>query len=45
MAEVVVFEKVNPGSAGIDIGAQTIFVSTTGEDCVSYGTFTQDYRR
>lgn len=45
MAEVVVFEKVNPGSAGIDIGAQTIFVSTTGEDGVSYGTFTQDYRR
>jgi transposase len=45
MTEVVVFEKVNAGSAGIDIGSEKIFVSTTGADCVSYGTFTQDYRR
>lgn len=43
MSENVIFEKVNPQSAGIDIGSEKIFVSTTGEDCLTYETFTRDY--
>lgn len=45
MSKVVVFEKVNPNCAGIDMGSEKIFVSADGEMASSYGTFTTDYRR
>jgi transposase len=44
MANVISFEQVNPAAAGIDIGAQKIFVSPDGRTVRSYGTFTADYR-
>jgi transposase len=44
MAKVISFEQVNPAAAGIDIGAEKIFVSTNGRTVTSYGTFTADYR-
>jgi transposase len=45
MKKVVVFEKVNPASAGIDIGSEKVFVSIDGENALSYESFTGDYRR
>ena len=45
MAKVISFEQVNPAAAGIDIGAQKIFVSPDGRTVSSYGTFTEDYRK
>ena len=44
MANVISFEQVNPAAAGIDIGAQKIFMSPDGRTVRSYGTFTEDYR-
>jgi transposase len=45
MSKVVVFEKVNPNSAGVDTGSEKVFVSPDGETVLSYETFTRDYRR
>lgn len=45
MAKVVVFKRVHPQCAGIDIGSAQLFVSTTGSDVVVYETFTADYHR
>ena len=45
MSKVVVFEKVNPNSAGIDMGSEKVFISPDGEMVLSYETFTMDYRR
>lgn len=39
------FETVNPQSAGIDIGAEKIFVSVDGSTVVHFLTYTADYRR
>ena len=36
------FETVNADAAGIDVGAEKIFVSTDGITVVSFGTFTED---
>ena len=36
MAKVVVFKRVHPQCAGIDIGSAQLFVSTTGSDVVVY---------
>src|SRR5690625_4771831 len=45
MKKVVVFETKNPKAAGIDIGAEKIFVSVDGKEVVSFDTFTADYYR
>src|SRR5665213_1708006 len=38
-----VFETKNFNSAGIDIGAEKIFVSPDGKEVVNFGTYTADY--
>lgn len=43
MAKVTVFETVNENVAGIDIGAEKIFVSADGSEVVSFETFTSSY--
>lgn len=45
MQKVTVFETVYEQAAGIDIGAEKIFVSVDGKEVVSFGTFTSDYYR
>src|SRR5699024_8040917 len=45
MKKIVVFETKNPKAAGIDIGAERIFVSPDGKEVVSFDTFTADYYR
>jgi transposase len=45
MSNLTTFQTVNPNSAGFDIGTEKIFVSPNGSDVVSYGTYTEDYRR
>ena len=39
------FETVNAHAAGIDIGAEKIFVSVDGTTVVSFETFTECYRK
>jgi hypothetical protein len=39
------FEVVNPHSAGVDMGAGDIFVSTDGKAVKIYETFTSDYHQ
>ena len=39
------FETVNAHAAGIDIGAEKIFVSADGSAVISFDTFTESYRR
>jgi transposase len=41
--EEIRFETVHRHGAGIDIGSRDIFVSTDGESCESFKTFTEDY--
>jgi transposase len=43
MQRTTVFETVYSNSAGIDIGAEKIFVSPDGIEVVSFDTFTSDY--
>ena len=45
MEREAIFEMVNFGAAGIDIGAEKIFVSVDGKTVVNFGTFTADYRQ
>src|SRR6266498_2112530 len=45
MQKVTVFETVYEQAAGIDIGAEKIFVSVDGKEVVSFNTFTSDYYR
>ena len=45
MKEETTFETVNSHAAGIDIGAEKIFVSANGITVVSFETFTADYHR
>lgn len=44
MSKSINFNVVNAASAGIDIGASQIFVSTDGENVIVFDTFTADYR-
>jgi len=43
MQKETVFETVYENAAGIDIGAEKIFVSVDGIEVVSFDTFTSDY--
>ena len=43
MEKVVVFQTVHPHAAGIDVGAEKIFVSPDGTEVVSFDTFTAGY--
>lgn len=43
MQKVTVFETLYERAAGIDIGAEKIFVSPDGIEVISFGTFTADY--
>jgi transposase len=43
MEKVVVFPTVHPHAAGIDVGAEKIFVSPDGTEVVSFDTFTSGY--
>jgi transposase len=43
MKKVVVFQTVHPHAAGIDVGAEKIFVSPDGTEVVSFDTFTSGY--
>lgn len=43
MSKVTVFETLYENAAGIDIGAEEIFVSIDGKEVVSFLTFTADY--
>lgn len=43
MEREAIFEMVNFHSAGIDIGAEKIFVSVDGKSVVNFRTFTEDY--
>jgi len=45
MQKETTFETVNCQAAGIDIGAEKIFVSADGITVISFGTFTADYLR
>jgi transposase len=40
-----IFEMVNSHAAGIDIGAEKIFVSVDGSSVVHFSTYTSDYHR
>jgi transposase len=43
MEREMIFETVNSNAAGIDIGAERIFVSVDGKTAVNFTTFTADY--
>jgi transposase len=43
MERETIFEMVHPHAAGIDIGAEKIFVSVDGRTVVNFGTYTADY--
>lgn len=45
MEKTTVFKTKNPNAAGIDIGAEKIFVSPDGEEVVNFDTFTADYQK
>lgn len=45
MKKVTVFETVHENAAGIDMGAEKIFVSPDGTEVVSFDTFTSGYYR
>jgi transposase len=36
-------QKINPDCAGIDVGAESIFIGIEGATVASFGTFTDDY--
>lgn len=40
----IIFEQVNAGAAGIDIGSEKIFVSPDGQEVKNFGTCSSDYR-
>lgn len=44
MKKEIIFEQIHESAAGIDIGSETIYVSTDGENAESFGTCTADYR-
>ncbi len=43
MSKATIFETVYENAAGIDVGAEKIFVSVDGKEVVSFLTFTSDY--
>lgn len=43
MEKVTFFKTIHEKAAGIDVGAENIFVSTDGTEVVSFNTFTSDY--
>jgi transposase len=43
MKKEIIFEQVYESVAGIDVGSEMIYVSTDGENAVSFGTCTSDY--
>ena len=43
MKKVTIFQTVHPHAAGIDVGAEKIFVSPDGTAVVSFDTFTSGY--
>lgn len=43
MERETIFEMINAHSAGIDIGAEKIFVSVDGKSVVNFRTYTEDY--
>jgi transposase len=45
MKKVTVFETVHEHAAGIDIGAEKIYVSYDGTEVVTFDTYTADYYR
>jgi hypothetical protein len=45
MKKVTVFETVHEHAAGIDMGAEKIFVSPDGTEVVNFDTFTSGYYR
>jgi len=45
MEETTNFKTVNPNAAGIDLGAEKIFVSVDGVKVENFRTFTADYRK
>ena len=45
MESTTTFETVHSHAAGIDIGAEKIFVSVDGKAVLSFETFTEDYLR
>ncbi len=38
-------EKINLHSAGIDIGSRSIYIGIEGEEVVSFGTFTSEFKK
>ena len=38
-------EKINLHSAGIDIGSRSIYIDIEGEEVVSFGTFTSEFKK
>jgi transposase len=45
MENTTTFETIHSHAAGIDIGAEKIFVSVDGKMVMSFGTYTEDYLR
>ena len=43
MKKVTIFQTVHPHAAGIDVGAEKIFVSPDGTEVASFETFTAGY--
>jgi hypothetical protein len=43
MKKVTVYQTIHPRAAGIDVGAEKIFVSADGIEVVSFDTFTSGY--
>lgn len=43
MENTTTFETIHSYAAGIDIGAEKIFVSADGKTVMSFGTYTEDY--
>ncbi len=43
MQKATVFETINENVAGIDMGAEKIFVSPDGTEVVNFNTFTSGY--
>jgi hypothetical protein len=43
MEKVTTFQTVHPHAAGMDVGAEKIFVSPDGTEVVSFDTFTSGY--
>ena len=45
MKKLTVFETVHQHAAGIDIGAEKIYVSSDGTEVITFDTYTADYYR